>query len=72
MKPRPGRDSQGHHGVRADLSPPSARSFAESLPGRGAHRFARHEIYCSRCGVHVAEAAAKKCMPSNVRVLVRR
>lgn len=38
---------------------------------RVSHRFDRCQVYCSRCGVHVSEAEIKKCMPSNVEVLVR-
>jgi hypothetical protein len=33
------------------------------------HRYFAGELYCSRCGVHIAEAQIKKCMPSNVVVL---
>ena len=36
------------------------------------HRYERKEVYCSRCGVHVAEAEEKSCVPSTVEVLPAR
>lgn len=36
------------------------------------HRYELGEVYCSRCGVHVAEAEEKKCVPSTVEVLTVR
>ena len=33
------------------------------------HRYDQGEVYCSRCGVHIAEAEVKKCVPSTVELV---